>query len=365
MSSVPLWRSWRWGVVAGATAVLVSMPVLVAVRPTRTPPVVAADLAHLVLGSGSVPYEGYASARGGLQFPAFPRAGDAATLLGDRTALRAWVAGPTRWRVDVLSTTGERDTYRDGTTLWTWISHDQRVQRADDTSPLRLPRANDLLPPELGRRLLAGASDTELTTLAPIRVAGHTAAGLRVTPASPDTMVGTVDLWADPTTGVPLRVEVTARGAAHPAFESTFVDFSLTAPSPATVTFVPLAGIPIDNGNDGLDLVQLATRFQRLALPDTLAGTARSSPSGAAATYGQKFDTVTVVAVTQRNAGNLLGADVPTTVRPWGGSARVLSTPLVSVMAVTTNRATYVIAGAVTLEVLDRFAIAIVDGASP
>jgi hypothetical protein len=368
MAGVPrLRRSWRWVVVLVAVTVLVSLPVLVAHRPAHTEAVAPRELARRILASASTPYQGYASTRGGLQFPDLPRAGRATALLGDRSALRAWVASPTSWRVDELSTTGEHDTYRHGSTVWTWDSQARRAGRTEDTSSLRLPRADDLLPPTLGRRLLAGASAAELQPLGATRVAGRAVAGLRIVPASADTIVGVIDIWADPASGVPLQVNVTARGATHPAIESTFLDFSLDPPSPTVVTFEPPPGVRVDIGNGntaGLDLVQLATRFARLELPDTLAGVARTTPSAAAATYGSGFTVVTVVAVTQRNTSNLLGADVPSTVRPWG-QARVLSTPLVSVMAVTTNRATYVLAGPVPLEVLDRYAQAVATGGAP
>ena len=53
--------------------------------------------------------------------------------------------------------------------------------------------------------------------IAPRRVAGRNAAGLRMTPADPASTVGRVDIWADPSSGLPLMVEIFGRGSARPA----------------------------------------------------------------------------------------------------------------------------------------------------
>ena len=45
----------------------------------------------------------------------------------------------------------------------------------------------------------------------------RSAAGLRMTPADPASTVGRVDIWADPSSGLPLMVEVFGRGSGRPA----------------------------------------------------------------------------------------------------------------------------------------------------
>jgi hypothetical protein len=356
-------RSWRWGVVAGVGVVLLLLPLSIASRPTDTPSIVPEALAQLILRTVDTPYQGYVSARGGLQFPDIPRADEAAKLLGEPSSLRAWVDGPSSWRVDELTVTGEHDTYKNGGTLWTWDSQEHRARRLADSSAVRLPRSFDLLPPELARRLLAGAEPAELQPIGARRVAGRGAVGVRIVPASADTIVGFVDVWADPSTGLALQVEVTPRGATHPSFVTRFLEVSFRQPAASTLSFTPPANANIADSNSGLDLVQAADQFQQASLPDALAGTSRTTAKASAvATYGSGFTVVTVVRARRRDSDNLLGAAVPASTRPWGGTARVLSTPLANIMAITTSRATYVVSGAVTIDVLDRYAQAISSG---
>ena len=76
------------------------------------------------------------------------------------------------------------------------------------------------------------------SVIAPERVAGQSAAGLRVTPGDPASTVarvtpgdpastvGRVDIWANPSSGLPLMVEVFGRGSPRPALESLFFQVS-------------------------------------------------------------------------------------------------------------------------------------------
>src|SRR6266536_3922920 len=185
---------WRWLVLLGAVALLASLPALVA----------------------AVPYQGYAESRAGLGLPDLPAVGRQAALLGGTTRIRAWVASPTDWRVDELTPIGERDLYHDASGTLEWDSGSHRVERTVGEPVVRFARPADLLPPELGRRLAAAASAGEVRLGRPRRVAGVNALGLRISPRSPATTVGRVDLWADPSSGLPVRVELTARGAGVP-----------------------------------------------------------------------------------------------------------------------------------------------------
>ena len=63
------------------------------------------------------------------------------------------------------------------------------------------------------------AGNREHRLLSP-RMAGIDAAGLRLVPTSSQTTIGAVELWADPATGLPVQVEVFARGASTPELTS-------------------------------------------------------------------------------------------------------------------------------------------------
>ena len=65
----------------------------------------------------------------------------------------------------------------------------QRVTRVPDL-PVRLPRHEDLLPPLLAERVLDGARPDELGRLPTRRVAGRLAVGIRLTPGSAQSTIG-------------------------------------------------------------------------------------------------------------------------------------------------------------------------------
>ena len=104
--------------------------------------------------------------------------------------------------------------------------------------PVRLPRPADLVPPSLALRLLREAGPrARVTGLAPRRVAGIAAAGLRVIPGDPASTVARIDIWADPASGLPLQVEVFGRGSGQPALETQFLQVSSWHPVPAVLGF--------------------------------------------------------------------------------------------------------------------------------
>src|SRR6266700_3265131 len=210
METLPRWaRPWRWLVLLGAVALLAALPAVVAALPVAAPPRSAADLLAKVSGSTATPYQGYAESRASLGLPDLPVVGRQTTLLGAITRIRAWVASPTLWRVDELTAIGERDLYQDESGTLEWDSGSNRVERTIGEPVVRCARAADLLPPR--------------------RVAGVDALGLRITPRSTSTTVGRVDLWADPSSGLPVRVELTARGGAGPIIVTSFLDLRQAA----------------------------------------------------------------------------------------------------------------------------------------
>lgn len=352
---------WRWVVILAGVALLLALPAVVRAWPVDAADVPADQLAQRVLASADQPYQGYAETRGGLALPDFGSLSDQAELLGGSSRLRVWYAGPTAWRVDLLGPTGERDVYGDPEGTWEWSSNLQMAERLEVDTQLRLTKPADLLPPELGRRLIGGATPAELTAIDPVRVAGRSVPGLRITPASPLSTVGRVDIWVEPESGLALRVEVTAKGATTPSLESGFLDLSLSQPAAGLLSFEPPAGARVTRSAG--DLVQRAETTIPILLPDTLAGLARSTerPS-AVATYGEGFDAVAVLAVPSRFVDRLIRDVVPVTVRPWGGTAGLIETPLVNALLFSVDGQAYAVAGAVTVGELDRIGAEVAAG---
>ena len=341
----------------GATAALAALPAVVAAVPARDRPLAAADLLGRVRASAAVPYQGYAESRAGLGLPDVPRAGRVVALLGETTRMRAWVAAPDRWRVDELTPIGERDTYRDPLGTWRWDSGERRAERTGGEPAVRFARPADLLPPELGRRLAAAADPGEVARLPARRVAGVAAAGLRITPRDPDTTVGRVDLWADAASGLPVRVELTARGAHQPILTAAFLDLRLAAPDPGLVRFRAPADAEV-TATPAPDLARALDSFSPFVLPDALAGQPRrGAVAGAAGTYKRGFAVVAALAFpaafSPRTRDFL--AQVPTVRRRWG-AASLIATPLLNGLLFERDGVAYALAGTVPARVLERVA---------
>jgi hypothetical protein len=217
---------WRWAVVGAAAVLVVGTPMVVAAVMAPSGTVDAGGLRERVVGSAGQSYQGVAVIRGALPLPVLPKLEDVSALLTGVTTVRSWYRSPDRWRFDVVSTVGERDTYRtpDGEFVWDYGAN--QLTQLVGTPPVRLPRAGDLVPPDLARRLLATAAGDAVTALDARSVAGRQADGLRLVPADPATTIGQVDVWTDAETGVPVLVEVTPRGATRPILVSSFEQFT-------------------------------------------------------------------------------------------------------------------------------------------
>lgn len=221
---------------AAVAVVAVLVPQVPGWLPVSSASVEPAELRQRVLGSANQPYQGYAEVNGTLQVPALPHLSDLTALLTGTTRVRTWYDSPSRWRFDVVSTVGERDVYGTPDGEYTWDYGANQLTRLVGQPPVRVPRAGDLTPPELARRVLSTAAGDPVTALPARRVAGRDAAGLRLVPRDPDTTIGHVDIWVDPAGGVPLAVEVTARGASRPVIASRFLEFSPARPAAAVLT---------------------------------------------------------------------------------------------------------------------------------
>jgi hypothetical protein len=350
-------RSWRWFAVLAGVVGVAAIPAVIGALPARARDVAPAELAAAVLAAAH-PYSGYAEASGRLGLPELGDLDAPAGLLSNQTKIRVWWLEPTAWRVDQLSDTGETDVYGDGTGTWTWDSEARRVRRIDGTAPVRLPTAADVLPPALARRLLAAAEPGELQPLGATRVAGRSVPGVRIVPASPASTIGRADVWADPDTGVALRVSVYPRTSGTAGFETQFLDVSMASPSRDRVTFRRPDNVR--TGRPQTDIVRQVASASPLTLPDQVAGLARGpGQTGAVGTYGSGFDVVGVLAVPGFALSQAIPSTIPLVDRPWGGQARIVSTSLVNAMAFGTGGVGYVVAGSVTVDELDRIAAAL------
>lgn len=323
--------------------------------------------------AGVVPHSGLATATGRLGLPTVAPIGSAARLLSTTTRIRVQVADAGRWRVDELTPVGEVDTYRDGQVEQVWDYGANRLTTVEPLAPVRFPRASDLAPADLARRLLGATPDDPVTALPPRRVAGLAAAGLRVTPADPDSLAGRIDVWSVPAGdgALPVAVEIAARDGAGPLLETAFEAVE-TVPPPGSglVPAPPSSAERVRTRPD--DLTGSLHGVGAVPPPDRLAGRDRVElpVSGdvpatellpGVGVYGTgvgRFVLVPagpeVVDGIVRGSAAAGGVDVPGL--PGGSAARV-ATPLLSLVVARRRRRGVLLAGTVRPGVLESAAV--------
>jgi hypothetical protein len=345
--------------VVAAAIVLCAIPSVVASLPTGRDTVSADQLRQRIVASADVPYTGYVRTQAELGLPDLPALGNVTHLLAGITDVRVWYQAPDLNRVDVIDTVGERDVYTNPAGTFTWDYGSGRLTEIIGDEPVRLPRAGDLVPPDLARRVLAMDRVDRPVALPPERIAGITADGIRLRPSDPATTVGQVDIWADPANGLPLRVAVTARGAGKPILTSQFQNVSLAEPDLSTLS------PPVDNGvarARAPDIVGIIASFSRRRLPPTLAGYDRQPQLPGltgVARYGAGLATFVVVPLPNNIGSSAIDSATKaggTKVQVPRGRAVLIGIPLLKVLVEQVRFRTYLVAGFVDQPVLRQAA---------
>jgi len=359
----------NWSAVGAGLLALGSLPAILAAVPAGGAGTVSATaLLARVRASATVAYSGYAESHGTLALPKVPRLSGVDDLLSGTTAMRVWYADPNRFRVDEIGLVGETDIYQLDFGTWRWESDSRRATLIEGRPAVRLPRADDLLPAELGRRLAAAAQPEEVRRLGARRVAGRTALGLRITPRDPTTTVGRVDLWADRGTGLPLRVEVSGRNAA-PTMATAYLDLEMGRPGDRVTAFLPPSDASLNTTN-APDIAAAVDRFADFELPPTLAGLARRERvtgiggNGGTATYGEGYSLLTLLPLPPTvGSAILISLQGPPAVQLEipGAVASAVTTPLVNAVLLNSNQGYFLLAGSVRLPILERAATQLVQ----
>lgn len=354
----------RWLVAGAVTAVLAALPVVRSALPVSAVTVDPEVLAGRIATSADQPYQGYVVSSGSAGLPSLPQLSDVTAMIDGDTTLRAWYASPTLWRVDQIGTGTERDLYQTPSGLYLWDYEANLLTEVVGAQPVRLPRAADLVPPELGRRLLAAATGAHREVLPARRVAGRTAVGLRLSLIDPQTTIRAVDIWADPTTGLPLQVRVTARGARTASLDTRFLQLTTSAPAQAVLTppaARPGIGFALTRSADILGAIN---SLQLVGLPQRLAGRERTPNSvgiSAVGTYGSGLDAFVALPLPRRMGfqafrAAMSGGGVLVTLE--GGEAVELATPLLRLVVLDSDTfgRTYLLAGFVDIALLHEAA---------
>ena len=202
-------------------------------------------------------------------------------LLGTPHTARIYLDGPSKARLQIMDTLAERDVVRNGKDLWLYNSADNSAAHATlpdptaaqtrrppghgpaDRGPADRGRGDNgaahngpktpkpatpgiATPEAIAQRFLAAADpSTEVTVGDATVVAGRTAYQLVLRPRSTVTLVDSVTLAVDSATGLPLGIQLRARGQAAPAFSLAFSDISLSAPESSVFIFTPPRGAAV------------------------------------------------------------------------------------------------------------------------
>ncbi|WP_346958513.1 hypothetical protein [uncultured Arthrobacter sp.] len=170
-------------------------------------------------------------------------------LTGPHTA-RVYRDGAQNARVQVMDRLAERDVIRHGNELWFYNSKDNTAAHAvlPARSGDRHPSGQESVPtPDvLAAKLLATLDrSSDVSVGADVEVAGRAAYRLVLTPRSSTTLLASVAVSVDGQSGMPLGVELRARGQAEPAFSVAFTKLSLEAPDAAIFQFSPPPGATV------------------------------------------------------------------------------------------------------------------------
>lgn len=296
----------RWLLVALTAVLCIAAPLSFDLIPAQGSDASATALRKQISASARLSWSGAATTRGTLKIPAAQSFAGLSKLLGDNNSLRVWWNSADRWRVDTVRPTGETDLIRSGTYLTSWRFESEKATQTP-YSDIRLPNASDLLPPRLAARLLSGSTASELSRLGSERVAGHSAAGLRLTPADKRSTIDHADIWADISTGLPLKVEAYVAGDTRPFVTSRMTSIDYSRPKATITQFVAPHGVEVKQ-SQSIDVAAAANAFAPFVLPSTVAGLSRSGDAaafGAVGAYGRGPTALIVIPLRRSLSGQV------------------------------------------------------------
>jgi outer membrane lipoprotein-sorting protein len=276
----------------------------------------------------------------------------ALSLITGTNSLRVYVDGPKNVRLQDLEQMGERDVIRHGTDVWVYDSKNNSVSHATVTpnsksahpvAPMyQSPDATspqNATPDGLAKELLSKLETTSTITVGQAtNIAGRSAYKLILTPKQSDTLIGSVSIAVDSATGLPLGVDVQAKGQSTPALNVGFTSLSLAKPAASLFNFTPPSGATV----------------KQIKQPDAQGPVKKDAQKPTETVTGTGWDAVVTVSAAGSLAdltGSSEFAELTTAVT--GG--RVLHTSLVNILFTTDGR---VIAGAVPVARLQAVASA-------
>jgi outer membrane lipoprotein-sorting protein len=259
-------RRARWavpGTVVAVTAAAVAALQIPAAQaspdlPSRTP----AQLLASVSNDAKVPpMTGTVVETASLGLPRLPQTGNPtspASLLTGSHTMKVYYQDSEHYRLAVPQPGSETDFIANGSKMWLWESASNSV--TEITPPPKgtvkhaAPKAmqTPLTPQQAADQVVAAVGKTTLVSVqANVMVAGEPSYQLVLAPKDQRSLVGKVVIAVDGKYGVPLRVQLYAKGAGSPAFQVGYTDLQWVAPDAANFNFTPPHGASVDVVNPG------------------------------------------------------------------------------------------------------------------
>ena len=218
--------------------------------PAKTPAQLLAEVAD----STTPPLTGTVVETASFGLPALPATGNPtslSSLLTGSHTIRVWYASPGHFRLAAPQSLSESDVIRDGRTAWLWQSTLNKVTKF--TLPAHSAQAvpkQPLTPQQAAQQVLAAVGPTTTVSVASnVTVAGQAAYALNLAPKDARSLIGQIQIAVDGSNGVPLRLQVFARGASTPAFQVGYTAIQFVAPAPADLSFTPPPGSTVTQEN--------------------------------------------------------------------------------------------------------------------
>ena len=296
---VKMSRRARWAV--PGTAVAVTAAAVAALQipaaqaspnlPNRTP----AQLLASISTDAKVPaMTGTVVETASLGLPQLPQTGNPtsmASLLTGSHTMKVYYQDGKHYRLSIPQPSSETDVIANGTRVWLWNSTGNSVTEftqpanAKQTAP-QAPKA-PLTPQQAANQVVASVGKTTLVSVrANVMVAGEPSYQLVLAPKDHRSLVGKVVIAVDGKYGVPLRVQLYAKGVSSPSFQVGYTALQWAAPDPSNFSFTPPKGASVDVVNP------------KDASKSASGSTPAATPAGFG-TYGKSW--LTVVALPQKD----------------------------------------------------------------
>ena len=253
-------RRARWAIPAGALVitggVLAGSLITAAQAAPGLPARTAAQLLAEVADSTPPPLTGTVVETASFGLPSLPATGNPtslSSLLTGSHTIRVWYASPGHFRLAVPQSLSESDVIRDGRTAWLWQSTLNKVTKftlpAKSAAKAVVPQ-QPLTPQQAAQQVLAAVGPTTTVRVdSNVTVAGQAAYALVLAPKDARSLIGQVQIDVDGSNGVPLRLQVFARGASSPAFQVGYTDIAFVKPAAADLSFSPPPGAMVTQVN--------------------------------------------------------------------------------------------------------------------